>query len=138
MFDIHGLDRLVEWKNFRDSLETSDSPLIDTAILWSQAPFVSNYLPLDPTQWPDPWKLIIDGKFDSLGIALGELYTLQLTARFNRSVFEIYMFPQKKNNEFFLVVDNGILNWRSREVDDFSTVGKDVDIKRVWSSLDVL
>lgn len=134
MFDKHGLDRLAEWKNFRDSLENSDSPLIDTAILWSKAPFVSDYLPLDHNKWPDPWKLIIDGKFDSLGVALGELYTLQLTARFSQSKFEIYMFPQKKNNEFFLVVDDNILNWRSREVNDFSTVSGATKIQKVWSN----
>ncbi len=80
MFDLHGTERLIEWKKFRDSLETDESPLIRVADLWSKAPFVNSYLnPKNPTEWPDPWQLILDLKLDDLAICLGMLYTIKLT-----------------------------------------------------------
>ena len=44
MFDLYDNDRLIKWKQFRDSIETSQTPLEDVAHLWSRAPFVSSYL----------------------------------------------------------------------------------------------
>ena len=80
VFDSYGTDRLTKWKQFRDSLETSATPLEDVAELWSHAPFVSPYLdPQNPAEWPDPWHLILDLRLDDLAIALGMLYTIKLT-----------------------------------------------------------
>lgn len=92
MFNCYDNERLVEWKRFRDSLETSQTPFDDVINFWSHAPFVANYLdPDDSGSWPDPWHLIIDGKFDDLAICLGMLYTLQLTQRFMLTKYEIHM-----------------------------------------------
>ena len=120
MFNLYGNDRLTEWKEFRNSLEVSEDPLSAVAELWSRAPFVNHYLdPQNPKQWPDPWHLIIDGKFDELAIALGMLYTIKLTERFIATPYEIHMtLPEKKeNSNFFLVVDNRyVLNYEPRFV----------------------
>ena len=113
MFDLYDNDRLIKWKQFRDSIETSQTPLEDVAHLWSRAPFVSPYLnPLTPDQWPDPWQLVLNSKLDELAIVLGMLYTLKLTQRFIRSQFEIHMSTMKENkhNQYFLLVDNHVLN----------------------------
>ena len=134
MFDIHGIDRLTVWKQFRNDLEVSPKPLEDTAILWSKAPFVSNRLPLDPSSWPDPWKLIIDGEFDSLGIVLGMLYTLQLTDRFKSAHFEIHTYQLNKNIEFVLVVDNQALNWIPRTHVSFDHLTDQARFTKVWTS----
>ena len=113
MFDLYDNDRLIKWKQFRDSIETSQTPLEDVVHLWSRAPFVSPYLnPLTPDKWPDPWHLVLDSKLDELAITLGMLYTLKLTQRFIESRFEIHMSTSKENryNQYFLVVDNHVLN----------------------------
>ena len=135
MFDVYGFDRLSAWKEFRNSLEVSASPLKDAATLWAKAPFVSNRFSLDPKFWPDPWKLIIDGEFDSLGIVLGMMFTLQLTDRFKESQFEIHMCQIEKNKEFILVVDNCVLNWTPREIEDFRVLSKEHTFTKVWSSI---
>ena len=120
MFDASSNERLAKWKQFRDTLENSNSPLEDVAEFWSHAPFVSNFLdPQNPNSWPDPWHLIIDGRFDDLAIALGMLYTLQLTQRFIGSCFEIHMsiVSSNKQSEYWLVVDKlYALNYHYKEV----------------------
>lgn len=126
MFDLHSSERLTYWKKFRDSLETSKTPFEDVSNLWGMAPFVSQYLDYsNPKSWPDPWHLIIDGKFDDLAICLGMLYTLQLTQRFMDSKFEIHMSMQldNKKNNFFLIVNNeNVLNYEYRAVLNYSEI----------------
>lgn len=125
MFNLYGTERLTEWKNFRDSLESSQTPYQDVARFWSQAPFVSPYLnPKEPSEWPDPWHLILDGKFDDLAIALGMLYTLKLTQRFIGTKCEIHMsmLPSEKESRYFLVIDDQhVLNFEYA-----NAVGKEV------------
>ena len=123
MFDVHGVDRLAEWKRFRDKLETSPSPLEDLAEFWSRAPFVNPYLDeKNPTKWPDPWHLVLDERLDDLAIALGMLYTLKLTQRFMNSECEIHMsmLPDKTNCHFLIVDKKYVLNYRYKEVVDAS------------------
>lgn len=136
MFDRHGTDRLIEWKKFRDSLETSDTPFQDVAVFWSQAPFVSPYLnPKNPTEWPDPWHLVLDSRLDDLAISLGMLYTLKLTSRFMNSLFEIHtsMLSEEKNQKYFLIVDNEhVLNLEYKSVVTVSSL-EQVQTNLVWS-----
>jgi len=136
VFDVFYNERLTEWKKFRDSLETSATPLEDTVKLWSRAPFVSSFLnPSDSLSWPGPWKLIIDNKFDRLAIILGMCYTLQLTARFMSSRFEIYKPIAEKDyeEEYYLRVDDHVLNLVYGEVLPF----RDLDPNQthiIWHS----
>lgn len=109
MFDTHNTERLTKWKQFRNSLETSATPLEDVAELWSHAPFVSPYLdPHDPTKWPDPWHLIMNSDLDGLAIVLGMLYTIKLTRRFIDTPCEIHKSMLLNNKEllYLLIVDN--------------------------------
>ena len=136
VFDVYGNDRLVAWKEFRDSLETSEHPLMDVAELWSHAPFVSAYLdPKNPSEWPDPWHLIIDLRLDDLAIALGMLYTIKLTQRFIDTKCEIHMsMPQQKNEPSFLLIvdDQHVLNFEYRNVIDIKDLA-DVKTSLIWS-----
>lgn len=131
MFDLYGNDRLVAWKNFRDSLETSESPFEDTTIFWCHAPFVNQYLNLEnPESWPDPWQLILDNKFDDLAITLAMLYTIKLTERFKNSTFEIRQVENSKKT--FLVIDNDVvLNFEYRTVNTLDEL-KPLDSKGIW------
>lgn len=119
VFDKHGIERLTEWRKFRDQLETHEQPLHAVADFWARAPFVSPFLkPYYSKSWPDPWALILDGKFDRLAIVLGMLYTLQLTDRFSKEAFEIYMSVDSKESEYYLLVGDKVLNLEYRSVVD--------------------
>jgi len=121
VFDLYGIERLTAWKSFRDKLEECDRPLDLCAEFWARAPFVNQYLdPYDPASWPDPWRLVLDSKFDDLAISLGMLYTLRLTDRFMKSRFEIYMITAEdpKNKNYFLIVDDtSVLNLKYGSVE---------------------
>lgn len=139
VFDLHGTEKLTEWKKFRDGLEISETPFHDLANLWAQAPFVNRYLqPNDPSSWPDPWKLIIDGKFDDLAIVLGMLYTLKLTDRFKDCLCEIYGIIKNNEQRYVLMIDNNsILNFEYRSVRRRNDL-KDVNFMPIWSKSDRL
>ena len=124
MFNLYGIDRLTEWRNFRDQLETSTTPFNDVAELWANAPFVSPYLdPKSPKTWPDPWHLVIDNRLDDLAITLGMLYTLSLTERFKDTPFEVRELKEESDSHYILVVDNrNILNLEYRRVATIDSV----------------
>jgi hypothetical protein len=135
VFDLYGNDRLTEWKKFRDSLETVPNPLEEVSKLWSRAPFVNHYLdPQCPSEWPDPWHLVLDGKLDDLAICLGMLYTIKLTQRFMATVCEIHMsmLPKDSSPRFYLIVDNTyVLNYEPRKIHDL-TVLQDFQTNTIW------
>jgi hypothetical protein len=139
LFNLYEFDRLIEWKKFRDHLETSQCPLNDVASLWAATPFVSRYLnPQNPESWPDPWKLMVDGKFDDLAIALGMLYTLKLTEKFKDSQCKICEFIDNGEKRYFLIVDNSsILNYEYRSV-RYQNDLADLDFTVVWTKSDRL
>ena len=136
VFDQYGTDRLASWKEFRDSLETSDHPLEDVAELWAHAPFVSPYLdPQNPTEWPDPWHLILDLRLDDLAIALGMLYTIKLTHRFIDTKCEIHtsMLPNKKEPSYMLIVDDKhVLNLEYKSVVGIEELNG-IDTSLIWN-----
>jgi hypothetical protein len=136
VFNLHGFDRLTEWKRFRDDLELSETPLKDVAEFWGNAPFVSTYLdPKAPAEWPDPWHLVLDLQLDDLAISLGMLYTLKLTTRFMGSKFEIHtsMSPDRGDPRYFLTIDDKfVLNLEYKEVVDISTLDR-TKASLIWS-----
>lgn len=135
MFDLYGNDRLSEWRKLRESLENSQTPFDDVVALWCKAPFVSPYLdPYNCSNWPDPWKLVLDNKFDNLSIALGILYTLKLTQRFSDTEFKIHMSvsPKKSDSEFFVSAEEKFyLNFLYGTVTEACNTGENYRI--IWT-----
>ena len=135
MFNLYGNERLIEWKRFRDSLESCSDPLTRVAELWATAPFVNPYIdPNNPNEWPDPWHLILDSKLDELAISLGMLYTIKLTQRFMDSNCEIHksMLPNNLEPSFYLVVDQQhVMNYEPRIVHGISVLDK-VQTNTLW------
>lgn len=119
MFNLYHSDRIKAWKEFRDQLEVSQCPCQDVAEFWALAPFVNSYLdPHNPKSWPDPWRLVLEGRYDNLAITLGMLYTLKLTTRFMDTPYEIHMsMPlNEKDQNFFLVIDHSdVLNFEYKQ-----------------------
>ena len=136
MFDLHGNERLTKWKQFRDSIELSNSPFEDVANFWSHAPFVSPYLPpSNPDSWPDPWQLIAVGRFDELAIVIGMLYTIKLTQRFIDSKCEIHTTILSKEKEpiYMLIIDNQqVINFEYRTVSSIKVL-ENIETSLIWS-----
>lgn len=135
MFNLYRDDRIKIWREFRDALETSNTPFQDIAEFWSLAPFVNPYLnPQNPSEWPDPWHLILEGKYDDLAISLGMLYTLKLTQRFMDTYCEIHMsmFPNEKYPKFFLIAEQSdVLNFEYKKSLKIHEVPQ-VDSRMIW------
>lgn len=119
MFNLYHSDRIKAWKEFRDQLEVSQNPYQDVAEFWAFAPFVNSYLdPQNPSSWPDPWKLILEGRYDNLAITLGMLYTLKLTTRFMDTPYEIHMsmpLNEKDQNFFLVMAHSDVLNFEYKK-----------------------
>jgi hypothetical protein len=141
VFNKHGAERLADWKQFRESLESSQDPYKEVAEFWSSAPFVSPFLdPNNPSKWPDPWHLVLDSRLDDLAICLGMLYTLKLTQRFMDAKCEIHtsMLPKEKQPRYFLVVDRQhVLNFEYRQVVDYQAISN-IETKLLWLKTDSL
>jgi hypothetical protein len=138
VFNLYDNEKLAEWKNFRDSLETSKDPLQDVVNLWIKAPFRSSYLnPSKPEEWPDPWTLILKSDLDDLAISLGMLYTIKLTQRFNESKCEIHTLTSgSKEPKYFVVVDDKhVLNFNYGEVSGLDAVDS-FQTSMIWSMQD--
>ena len=137
MFNLYNNDRLTAWKDFRDTLETSNTPLEDVAEFWSRAPFVSPYLnPNDPTSWPDPWHLVLDSRLDNIAIVLGMLYTIKLTQRFANTTLEVKLVKNSQTKEltYVLIVDNqNVLNLEYNRVVGVNNL-ENLESNLLWSS----
>ena len=92
-------DRLLAWSKFRQSLETSPTPIQDVIDLYNTAPTVSIHTdPWDQSMWPTPWELVEENQYCEFCSVLGMCYSLQLTERFNQELFEIHIIVDTKNS----------------------------------------
>lgn len=134
MFNLHGAERVLAWKSFRNQLESDIKPFQSVVEFWAKAPLVNFYLdPKDPMSWPDPWRLVIDDRYDDLAIVLGMLYTIKLTDRFSNMNLEIYMSVKEKNPIFFLQADKNILNLEYNRVVDSSKL-HDIESIKIYTA----
>lgn len=117
VFDLYGNERLTEWRRIRDQIETDDTPFQTVLLTWSRAPLVNPYIdPNYPNEWPDPWHLILDNRYDNLALALGIMYTLKLTQRFMNEQFKIHKSMLEKENYFLQVGDTVYFDIANRQV----------------------
>jgi len=105
-------ERLALWREFRDTLESSDDPLQDTINLFSTAPTATYAAdPYSQDTWPNPWELIEENNYCSFVKILAICYTLQLTDRFSRSTFEIHITQDKERSstDYLLYIDDIVI-----------------------------
>lgn len=122
VFDVYGTERINQWRQIRDDLETDANPYEKALSIWCRAPLVNSYMdPTCPEQWPDPWHLILDNRYDDLALALGIMYTLKLTQRFMAAKFEIHMSMQEKES-FYLIAADTCFDLYSRQIIDANSV----------------
>ena len=138
MWTLKEEERLHEWKEFRQTISNLpfEEAILKTVNLWSFAPFVNHYLDrCEPTEWPTPWELLQDNKYDDMAKALAMLYTLFLSTHGKEHSFTIERFVSGSQLESYNVVsiDSGtyILNYNFNEVIPWNQI--DPDLKLVSS-----
>ena len=111
--------QLATWKNFRNHLEESETPLEDVIAFWNKAPLVNKHLNINSSEhWPGPWQIIKDGKYTELTISLMIGHTLKLTQRFSNCKIEIKSYLDNSNKAVYntCTIDNKILNYPYGEI----------------------
>jgi hypothetical protein len=117
MFSKSPEERLTIWKNFRDSIEVSDDPLLELIEFWRNAPYVPYNNKVDPYHqhsWPTPWEIVIHNKYDDFTKALMIAWTLKYTEKFDKSSIQVRSLVDKNQNAQYNVVcvdDKWILNY---------------------------
>jgi hypothetical protein len=84
-------DTLIQsWYKFRQTLELVPDPLKTTSDFFLSTPRAKFYTdPYNETTWPTPWELISENEYCAFNVVLGICYTLQLTERFSKHLFEV-------------------------------------------------
>lgn len=93
MFTLSTEDRLSSWADHRMLLESSSDPLIDTFSFWKSAPFIPYNRNIDPynqRDWPTPWEIIAENKYDDFTRSLMIAYSIKYTQRFKNTVIEVH------------------------------------------------
>ena len=114
MFEKKFEERLLIWREFRNSLENSKDPLQDTINFFSVAPMVNFAAdPYGQSTWPDPWELIEENNYCPFVKILAICYTLQLTDRFLDTTFEIHITHDKKrlSTDYLLYVGDAVIGY---------------------------
>ena len=114
MFDKKYQERLVIWREFRDTLEASANPIQDTIDFYNQAPSCLIAAdPYTPSSWPNPWELLEENNYCSFVKILAICYTLQLTDVLSQASYEIHITRDNENSEtyYLLYVDDIVIGF---------------------------
>jgi len=114
VFSEHYERQFIIWKKFRNKLEKNSNPFLETINFWSLAPLVNKHLDIYRyNDWPTPWEIIKEGKYDELTKVLMMGHTLNLTERFSKDNIEIktYLDSDKKVVYNVCSVQNKLLNY---------------------------
>ena len=111
MFEKKYEERLVIWRDFRTTLETTKDPIQDTIDFYNQAPLCLIAAdPYTPSTWPDPWELLEENNYCSFVKILAICYTLQLTDVLSQASYEIHITRDNENSEtYYLLYVNDIV-----------------------------
>lgn len=112
MFKKKFEERMILWRQFRETLEVSKNPIQDTIDFFAEAPTVDFAAdPYSKSTWPHPWELIEENNYCPFVKILAICYTLQLTDRFSQSTFEIHITQDKERSatDYLLYVDDLVI-----------------------------
>lgn len=92
MFNKTPDEKISAWVQFRNSIESSETPLADVIDYWKAAPYIPYNNKIDPfnyKSWPTPWEIVIENKYDDFTKAVMIGWTLKLTRRYSNSKIEV-------------------------------------------------
>ena len=119
MFSEHYEKQFIVWKRLRNKIEKSSNPFEQAISFWSMAPLVNKHLDLYRyKEWPTPWEIIKEGKYDELTKSVMIAHTLSLTNRFIETPIEIRVYLDIDNKTVYNTcsIENKILNYPYGEV----------------------
>ena len=114
MFEKKYEERLVIWRDFRTTLETTKDPIQDTIDFYNQAPVCLIAAdPYTPSTWPDPWELLEENNYCSFVKILAICYTLQLTDVLSQASYEIHITRDNENSQtyYLLYVNDNVIGF---------------------------
>lgn len=114
MFDKKFEERLVIWKNFRETLESSADPVQDVIEFYKAAPLANMQIDLyDSSTWLDPWELLQINQYCEFSKILAICYSLQLTERFMGQKFEIHIYTNNEESSihYLLFIQNKVIGY---------------------------
>ena len=135
MFDNTYEDRLRAWHEFRNSLETIDDPLQRTIEHYQNAPFASTYTnPWDQATWPTPWELVQENQYCDFCKLLGICYSLQLTDKFSKDLFEIHISTDSIDSKtyYLLYIDDFIIGYEQDTYVQKSSLPSTIYSQRIY------
>jgi len=107
MFNKSIDDRLSLWAEHRQSLNTSDDPLMETWEFWKHTPFIpfnKNIDPFNHKSWPTPWEIIVHNSYDDFTKSLMIAWSLKYTNRFKEAKIEIKTIVNDSKTCYYNVV----------------------------------
>lgn len=139
MFDKTYEQRLTIWRDFRLSLEESETPYEDVVEFYRRAPTMSLHIDVtDKKSWPSPWELLSDNCYCDFSIVLGMAYSLQLTERFKGKNLEIHIGIDSASAESYhvLVLDNHVLGFNNSCI-EINNLPQDFVIEKICNIPDL-
>mgnify|MGYP000105311577 CR=1 FL=1 len=133
MFEKKFEDRLLEWKQFREQLETADNPLQSVVDFYNRAPLVAIQAdPWDQSTWFDPWELLKENVYCPFVKILAICYTLQLTERFSQCQFQIHITQDEESIRYLLTVDDACVGYDSKIV-SFKNISQKLTVEKTYT-----
>lgn len=134
MFDLEINERLEYWLKFRNRLEKSKNPGLDTWEFWKNAPFIPYNKEIDPYSkhsWPTPWEIIANNKYDDFTKALMIGTTLKFTKRMKNTLIELKTLEDENFRQYNLIyVDaTSVINYSDNGPVDVSLIPIQFKIK---------
>ena len=141
-YDISCADRLLRWRDWRHSLD--DLPyqeaLSAVAKTWMMVPRVNHYLTPDEIHnWPTPWEPINDNMYCDLAVALGMLYSLQLSKHGNDHELSLVIINHGSNWLNLCLADGwlNVLNWQEGTIVNTPTLSERTIVRHHYNKLDL-
>jgi hypothetical protein len=107
MFNQSIDDRLSSWAQHRAHLNISETPLSDVWDFWKSAPFIPFNRKIDPyhrANWPSPWEIIVENKYDDFTKAVMIAWSIKLTNKFEKSKIEIKTLVDNQRSKQYNIV----------------------------------
>lgn len=107
MFKLSLDERLSSWARFRAQLKNSTDPLQEVADFWHSAPYIPYNRQVDPyyrKDWPTPWEIIEENRYDDFTKAVMIGWTLKYSEKYKKSKIEIRTVVDKTQNSVYNLV----------------------------------
>jgi len=144
MFNQPVDERLSAWASHREELENCEDPLGLTCDFWRFAPFIPYNKDIDPynkRDWPTPWEIIVENRYDDFTKALMMAWSLKYTKRYKDSKIEIKTLVDCHKNCYYNIVcvdEQWVLNYNDNGPEPIENIPESfslenlVELDKTW------